>query len=343
MLSSLRKGMPLARERRTSRRASTPSKRFDFRERAEDLARHSRLKSCSRTARVADMLRRIRRGDAVQPSRQGVPPRRRQHHSPEWRELVSRGTYTTARFSTRQQVPRIITSAASHQNKPAKDAIAEGPTLTAPARRRPCAARKPNPGRSQAGQLSVPAGSAGGPRPRSKVVVALMGNVRRMSARLTASSLPLALGATLAMTAVVVIPSNPARASVPEPRPPPRPRRHRAAHPAARTYDAAGAAIRSWRSIAPRTRAPNRQRRPSVLLISGPPSRASSIAVAGAGDGPWPDNKTYIVRASDRLLDGEVRAVTAEAVVFVQNVNDPLSPVRQREIRKPLRIVEEGK
>jgi Tfp pilus assembly protein PilP len=56
-----------------------------------------------------------------------------------------------------------------------------------------------------------------------------------------------------------------------------------------------------------------------------------------------PDNKTYIVRASDRLLDGEVRAVTAEAVVFVQNVNDPLSPVRQREIRKPLRIVEEGK
>ena len=56
-----------------------------------------------------------------------------------------------------------------------------------------------------------------------------------------------------------------------------------------------------------------------------------------------PDNKTYIVRASDRLLDGEVRTVTAEAVVFVQNVNDPLSPVRQREIRKPLRIVEEGK
>lgn len=56
-----------------------------------------------------------------------------------------------------------------------------------------------------------------------------------------------------------------------------------------------------------------------------------------------PDNRTYIVRASDRLLDGEVRTVTAEAVVFVQNVNDPLSPVRQREIRKPLRIVEEGK
>ena len=67
-------------------------------------------------------------------------------------------------------------------------------------------------------------------------------------------------------------------------------------------------------------------------------SRGRMLAMVQA-----PDNKTYIVRASDRLLDGEVRAVTAEAVVFVQNVNDPLSPVRQREIRKPLRIVEEGK
>ena len=56
-----------------------------------------------------------------------------------------------------------------------------------------------------------------------------------------------------------------------------------------------------------------------------------------------PDNKTYIVRPNDRLLDGAVRAVTPEAVVFVQHVNDPLSLVRQREIRKPLRIYEEDK
>jgi Tfp pilus assembly protein PilP len=56
-----------------------------------------------------------------------------------------------------------------------------------------------------------------------------------------------------------------------------------------------------------------------------------------------PDNKTYIVRANDRLLDGAVRAITPEAVVFVQQVNDPLSPVKQREIRKPLRPIEEGK
>jgi hypothetical protein len=56
-----------------------------------------------------------------------------------------------------------------------------------------------------------------------------------------------------------------------------------------------------------------------------------------------PDNKTYIVRPNDRLLDGAVRAVTPEAVVFVQQVSDPLSLVKQREIRKPLRPIEEGK
>jgi hypothetical protein len=56
-----------------------------------------------------------------------------------------------------------------------------------------------------------------------------------------------------------------------------------------------------------------------------------------------PDNKTYIVRPNDRLLDGAVRAVTPEAVVFVQQVDDPLSLVKQREIRKPLRPIEEGK
>jgi Tfp pilus assembly protein PilP len=56
-----------------------------------------------------------------------------------------------------------------------------------------------------------------------------------------------------------------------------------------------------------------------------------------------PDNRTYLVRPNDRLLDGSVRAVTSEAVVFVQQVNDPLSLVKQREIRKALRAPEETK
>jgi len=56
-----------------------------------------------------------------------------------------------------------------------------------------------------------------------------------------------------------------------------------------------------------------------------------------------PDNKTYIVRPNDRLFDGTVKAITVDAVVFSQEVNDPLSLVKQREVRKPLRALQEGK
>jgi type II secretory pathway component PulC len=56
-----------------------------------------------------------------------------------------------------------------------------------------------------------------------------------------------------------------------------------------------------------------------------------------------PDGKTYIVRTGDKLYDATVKAVLADAVVFVQQVNDPLSLVKQRELRKPLRPTEEGK
>lgn len=56
-----------------------------------------------------------------------------------------------------------------------------------------------------------------------------------------------------------------------------------------------------------------------------------------------PDNKTYIVRANDKLLDGTVKAVTAQGLVILQDVNDPLSLVKQKEVRKMLRALEEGK
>lgn len=56
-----------------------------------------------------------------------------------------------------------------------------------------------------------------------------------------------------------------------------------------------------------------------------------------------PDKKSYLVRNGDRLFDATVKAIVADAVVFVQEVTDPLSLVKQREIRKPLRPVEEGK
>lgn len=55
------------------------------------------------------------------------------------------------------------------------------------------------------------------------------------------------------------------------------------------------------------------------------------------------DTKTYTVRLGDRLMDGTVKAITADAVVFSQDVNDPLSLQKQREIRKSLRPGEESR
>lgn len=54
------------------------------------------------------------------------------------------------------------------------------------------------------------------------------------------------------------------------------------------------------------------------------------------------DKKTYIVRAGDQLLDGTVRAITADTMVIVQQVDDPLSSEKQREVRKVLRQTEEA-
>ena len=53
------------------------------------------------------------------------------------------------------------------------------------------------------------------------------------------------------------------------------------------------------------------------------------------------DKKTYVVRPGSRLHDGSVKSITADTVVFAQDVNDPLSLVKQREVRKTLRAGEE--
>jgi Tfp pilus assembly protein PilP len=50
-----------------------------------------------------------------------------------------------------------------------------------------------------------------------------------------------------------------------------------------------------------------------------------------------PDNKTYIVRSGDRLFDGTVKTITQDGVVFSQDVNDPLSLVKHREVPKKVR------
>lgn len=63
-----------------------------------------------------------------------------------------------------------------------------------------------------------------------------------------------------------------------------------------------------------------------VAMVSGPGARQS-----------------YSVREGSRLFDGTVKSITPRAVVILQQVSDPLSLQKQREVRKLLRSQEEGK
>ena len=67
-------------------------------------------------------------------------------------------------------------------------------------------------------------------------------------------------------------------------------------------------------------------------------SRGERVALVSG-----PDSKTYLIRVNDRLLDGTVRAITADSLVCLQDVNDPLSLTKQREVRMTLRAVTEAK
>jgi type IV pilus assembly protein PilP len=67
-------------------------------------------------------------------------------------------------------------------------------------------------------------------------------------------------------------------------------------------------------------------------------SRGSLIAIVQG-----PDNKTHLVHPGDKFADGSVQAVTPDGLVIVQEVNDPLSLVKQRVVRKPLRSLEDLK
>lgn len=67
-------------------------------------------------------------------------------------------------------------------------------------------------------------------------------------------------------------------------------------------------------------------------------SRGSLVAMIQG-----PDNKTYIVHQGDKLLDGTIKSITPQGLVVVQEVNDPLSLIKQREIRKLLRSLEDAK
>jgi type IV pilus assembly protein PilP len=67
-------------------------------------------------------------------------------------------------------------------------------------------------------------------------------------------------------------------------------------------------------------------------------SRGSLIAMIQG-----PDKKSYIVHSGDRFVDGSIRSITPQGLTIVQEVNDPLSLVKQREIHKLLRSLESAK
>ena len=96
-----------------------------------------------------------------------------------------------------------------------------------------------------------------------------------------------------------------------------------------------------------------------VTRASGPGSRPNGLAgletnevtLKGtiASEGTYvgilqgSDQKTYIVKAGDKLLDGTIRAISPDSMVITQQVTDPLSLEKQREVRKLLRQTEEAK
>jgi Tfp pilus assembly protein PilP len=78
----------------------------------------------------------------------------------------------------------------------------------------------------------------------------------------------------------------------------------------------------------------------SDLILKGIlASRGSYLAIVQGPDAKRP----YIAHTNDRLADGVIRGITADSLLILQEVNDPLSLTKQREIRKTLRVVEEVK
>jgi len=60
-------------------------------------------------------------------------------------------------------------------------------------------------------------------------------------------------------------------------------------------------------------------------------SRGTLVAMVSG-----PDHKTYIVHAGDKLRDGAIKSITPEGMIFIQDVDDPLSVVKRREVSKLL-------
>lgn len=55
-----------------------------------------------------------------------------------------------------------------------------------------------------------------------------------------------------------------------------------------------------------------------------------------------PDGRTFMAKRLDRLVNGVVKGIEQDAVVFTERVEDASGAVRQRDVRKALRAVVAG-
>ena len=169
----------------------------------------------------------------------------------------------------------------------------------------------------------------------------------------------LLLAGVLAVSAVAA-----AGAQAPTPQPPPTPKPQVAEKPPAPKPQAPKPPARGATTPETYTYDSGGRRDPFVSLVgTGSEPRAAGVRAEGAAGltlaeisvrgivqsrgmliamVQGPDNKTYIVHQGDKFVDGTVKAITPQGLVLVQDVNDPLSLVKQREIRKPLMRSVEG-
>ena len=54
-----------------------------------------------------------------------------------------------------------------------------------------------------------------------------------------------------------------------------------------------------------------------------------------------PDRKGYFVRAGQRMHDGVITSVDAAGLTYRQEITDPLSPAKSREVRRLLNSAQE--
>lgn len=128
------------------------------------------------------------------------------------------------------------------------------------------------------------------------------------------------------------------------PAPPPAPRPDLPAPPPNYEYTAGGRRD-PFVSLVNRGVDPRGAGSPSTRAAGVPGLLTSEITVRGIlqSRGAWlamvagADGKVYSIRAGDKLADGVVRTITAQAVIILQDVHDPLSLDKQREVRKFLR------